>query len=247
MNPFWLCWWLESNLVQFVEKAVWGEIISITVWGNVLGFFFFAFWWNLCHVNTMMFFLLLFPLSLFFCCFFYLLFSYWLTTLWISAHPNPGPPLHLQSYQKPPNLPNEILSCLFLWEAMAQNWHFHPFLYMAKKKKKDKKKKAIVPSLSVRRITIPMLYWMYYGLLNKGKTFRFLTIQILIMECAWKIQKKNRKKKQNNKKGRAFLGPVLSWLLNRWMNSVEGVLCVFWNGSFSYYACLTALIRQPSK
>lgn len=68
---------------------------------------------------------------------------------------------------------------------------------------------------------------MYYGLLNKGKTFRFLIIQIQITEVCLekKIQKKkHRKKKQKNIKGRAFSGPVLS-LLNRWMNSVEGVLC----------------------
>lgn len=53
---------------------------------------------------------------------------------------------------------------------------------------------------------------MYYGLLNKGKTFRFLIIQIQITEVCLKknTEKKTQKKKQKNIKGRAFSGPVLS-------------------------------------
>lgn len=127
MNPFWHCWWLESHLVQFVEKPLWGKIISVTLCGEP---FFFSlslsllFGEILCHVNTMMFFLIII-ISFF---------SHWLT-LWISAQPLARrPPLHLHSYQKAPKLPKWVtLSCLFLWEAKAQNWHFHQFLYMAKK------------------------------------------------------------------------------------------------------------------
>lgn len=108
-------------------KAVMGENNQrYFVWGT----FFFSlslsllFGEILCHVNTMMFFLIII-ISFF---------SHWLT-LWISAQPLARrPPLHLHSYQKAPKLPKWVtLSCLFLWEAKAQNWHFHQFLYMAKK------------------------------------------------------------------------------------------------------------------
>lgn len=90
MSPFWHCWWLESNLVQFVEKP-WGKIISVTLCGDFF-FFFFAFWWNFLSCKYYDVFLLLLLL-------FSLFFSDWSTTLWISAHPQPHS--SSTSYQTP--------------------------------------------------------------------------------------------------------------------------------------------------
>lgn len=75
---------------------------------------------------------------------------------------------------------------------------------------------------------------MYYRLLNKGKTFRFLTIQFLIMECALKKKKTVKKQQKTNnkiiikkkKKAGRFQDLYYSRLLNRWMNSVQGVFAV---------------------
>lgn len=178
------------NPIWYSLLSCGGKIISVTFCVGKCFFFlfflsYFLIWWNFCHVNTMMFFIIIIIISslLFFS------FSDWLTSLWISAHPQPP---H-QSTAPPSPTPRTFQMSSFHascpCEAMAQNWHLHPFLYTTKKE-------AIPQSLSVQRITIPMLYWTYYRLLNKGKTFRFLTIQFLIMECA----RKKKKQLKNNKK-----------------------------------------------
>lgn len=83
MNPFWHCWWLESNLVQFVEKPWWGKIISVILCGETFLFFFFLCFlvkFLSCKYYDVFFIIIIIPLF----------FSDWLTTLWISAHP-PSP------------------------------------------------------------------------------------------------------------------------------------------------------------
>lgn len=85
-------------------------------------------------------------------------------------------------------------------------------------------KDPTVPSLSVHRITIPMLYWMYYGLLNKGQDIQIPDNTNTYYRVYLKNTEKKLKKRKKTK-GRAFSRPVSSWLFNRWMNSVEGVLC----------------------
>lgn len=201
MNPFWHCWWLESNLVQFVEKP-WGENNQrYFVWR--IFFFCFAFWWIFlsCKYYDVFFIIIIISFLLF-----------WLIDHLVNQCAAPAP-LHLHSYQKPPNFPNELLSSLFLYQVVAQNWHFHPFLYMAKKTQ-------LCQVSQYTELPYQCCMECIMDCWTKDKTFRFLTIQIQIIVCL-----KNTGKKRKRTKRAGGLGPVLSWLLNRWMNSVEGVLC----------------------
>lgn len=149
-------------------KSPEGEIISGTLCG---GFFLFCFALLFgeffCHVNTMMFFFIIIIIS------FLLL---WLIDHLVNQCTAPAP-LHLHSYQKPPNFPNELLLSLFLYQVVAQNWHFHPFLYMAKKTQ-------LCQVSQYTELPYQCCMECIMGCWTKDKTFRFLTIQIQIIECA---------------------------------------------------------------
>lgn len=180
------------NLIVVRLLKSWSrKIINYTFCvGNFFFFLLCFFGWDLCHVKSYDDFFIIIIISsllLFF-------FSNRLTTLWISAHFI----FHLQSYQQALNFPAEGCSvfCLFVFYASFSLWgdgaifviSFCTWL----------KRSNCAKSLSTK-MSISVLYWMYYGLLNKRNTFRFLTIIFLL----WNMMK-NTEDKWMNKEGSVF-------------------------------------------
>lgn len=215
-------------------KAVMGEIIRVTLCGEM---FFFLFHWLflvtflLCkYFDVFLLLLLLFPLL------------FWLINHLVNqCSPRPRPPTPF-NHITPPHLHKWVTLMLLSLGGDGAKLTF-PSVFCT-----WQKKEAIVPSLSVHIINIPMLYWMYYGWLNKGKTFRFLTIQIEIMKCAWKNSWGEKKEKNLKNIMAEFFRDLYchDYSIEGW-TVLKVCFVVFWNGSFSYYACRTDLIRQPSK
>lgn len=93
MNPFWHCWWLESNLVQFVEKQRGENNQRYFCVGN---FFVSAF---LVKFLSCKYYDVLFFFNYYY--FLFLLFFFSFLMNQCSTHSSPTRTLHLQSYQPP--------------------------------------------------------------------------------------------------------------------------------------------------
>lgn len=219
MNPFWHCWWLDFNLVQLVEKP-WGENNQRYF---LFHFLFFAFWWNFCHVNTMMF--------VFFLLLLFLLFFWdWLTTLWISAHPQPrSTSTHIKSPQTSQMSYFHASFCVRQWRKIYIFIHFCTWL----------KRSDCAKSLSTQNYHTNVVLNVLLGCRTKERHLDSKQYKFWLWSELKKNREKNRKKNKRTKKAGLFQDLYChDYSVDGW-TVLKVCFVVFWNGSFSYYACLT--------